>query len=32
LAQVDYLGTHYADHIQHNFRYSGGIVFDFGKR
>ena len=32
LAQVDYLGTHYADSIQHNFRYSGGIVFDFGKR
>jgi hypothetical protein len=32
LAQVDYLGTHYADNFQHNFRYSGGIVFDFGKR
>jgi len=32
LAQVDYLGTHYAETSQHHFRYSGGIVFDFGKR
>ena len=28
--QADYLGTHYADMYQHNFRYSGGFVFSFG--
>ena len=32
VAQVDYLMTHYADQPQHNFRYSGGVVFRFGKR
>ncbi len=32
LAQVDYVGTHYADAIQNHFRYSGGIVLNLGKR
>jgi outer membrane protein with beta-barrel domain len=32
LAQADYLGTHYSNTFQHNFRYSGGIVYSFGKR
>ena len=31
LAQLDYLGTNYRDSAQHNLRYSGGIVFTFGK-
>lgn len=29
LAQADYLGTNYANLMQHNFRYSTGIVFSF---
>lgn len=32
LAQVDYVGTHYADNIQNHFRYSGGIVLNLNKR
>lgn len=32
LIQADYLGTHYTAKAQHHFRYSGGIVFHFGKR
>jgi hypothetical protein len=28
--QADYLGTHYSDSSQHNFRYSAGFVFSFG--
>jgi hypothetical protein len=30
VAQVDYLGTNYAGALQHNLRYSGGLVFKFG--
>ena len=30
LIQVDYLGTNYGNLMQHNFRYSTGIVFGFG--
>lgn len=30
LIQVDYLGTHYGNLMQHNFRYSTGIVIGFG--
>jgi hypothetical protein len=30
ILQVDYLGTNYANALQHHFRYSGGIVFKFG--
>ena len=30
VAQVDYFGTHYANAVQHHFRYSGGLVFRFG--
>ena len=32
LAQVDYLGTHYASETQSNFRYSGGIVLRLGSK
>ena len=32
LAQVDYLGTRYAHFTQQHFRYSGGLVFRFGKK
>jgi outer membrane protein with beta-barrel domain len=30
--QADYLGTHYSDSVQNNFRYSTGIVFHIGKK
>jgi hypothetical protein len=30
VAQVDYFGTHYANALQHHFRYSAGLVFRFG--
>jgi hypothetical protein len=30
--QADYLGTHYADSVQNNFRYSAGIVLHVGKK
>ena len=30
LVQADYLGTNYGNLMQHNFRYSTGIVFGFG--
>ena len=32
VAQVDYLGTNYANTWQHHFRYSGGVVIKFGKK
>jgi hypothetical protein len=32
VAQLDYLGTHYAEFAQHHFRYSGGFVFRFGSK
>ena len=32
VAQVDYLGTNYANTWQHHFRYSGGLVIKFGKK
>lgn len=32
LVQADYLGTHYADEIQNNFRLSAGVVFHFGRK
>jgi hypothetical protein len=32
VAQVDYFGTRYASTMQHHFRYSGGIVFKFGRK
>jgi len=32
VVQADYLGTNYADEVQHNFRYSAGIVVQFGKK
>jgi opacity protein-like surface antigen len=32
VAQVDYFGTNYANTMQHHLRYSGGVVFKFGKK
>ena len=32
IAQVDYLGTRYADETQNNVRVSAGLVFHFGKK
>jgi opacity protein-like surface antigen len=32
IAQVDYLGTRFADYTQNNFRFSAGLVFRFGKK
>ena len=30
VVQADYLGTNYGNQVQHNFRYSTGLVFSFG--
>ncbi len=32
IAQVDYVGTNWANTVQHQIRYSGGVVFRFGER
>ena len=32
VVQADYLGTHFLDEMQHNFRVSTGLVFRFGKK
>lgn len=32
IAQVDYLGTRFADYTQNNFRFSAGLVFRLGSK